>query len=129
MESLAQFNSAFSAANARSFSQGTRFVNGGSPGLVPNGGGASSHQQQYLHQQMAGFHPFPFGGGSGPENGGGGLQGGSGQLVMANQLAGLSSQVSGGGGGGAGSPSNVLFAVGDARECVNCGKWTCLMFS
>ncbi len=126
---LAQFSSAF-ATNPRnpfatSSAQGGRFVssNGGSP--VPNGGGGTvssgQQQQQMAHQQMAGFaHPAfatNFGVGVGGENGLQGGVGGGGQLVMANQLAGL------GGPGNAAATAAALFAVGDARECVNCGKY------
>lgn len=133
---LAQFSSAF-ATNPRnpfatSSAQGGRFVssNGGSP--VPNGGGggtSSGQQQQMAHQQMAGFaHPAfatNFGVGVGGENGLQGGVGGGGQLVMANQLAGhlAAQQQAGLGGPGNAAATAALFAVGDARECVNCGKY------
>ena len=136
---LAQF-SAF-ATNPRGgvgnpfATQGGRFVssNGGSP--VPNGGGGGGtvssgqqQQQQMAHQQMAGFaHPaFATNFGVG-ENG---LQGGGGQLVMANQLAGhlAAQQQAGLGGAGNAAAAAALFAVGDARECVNCGKYLFCVF-
>ena len=131
---LAQFSSAF-ATNPRnpfatSSAQGGRFVssNGGSP--VPNGGGGGTvssgqQQQQMAHQQMAGFAHPAFATNFGVGVGENGLQGGGGQLVMANQLAGhlAAQQQAGLGGAGNAAAAAALFAVGDARECVNCGKY------